>query len=290
MDELDFTASPVSAVEHAAASRPLYDAAAARRFFALRGEEAGAAPGTVIFTEEQKSSRLFLQRDKMYLLLEGEVELSVKQQATGTVKAGEIFGELASITHTTRIATATARTPCRYIALDDKQFEESLQQQPEFALAMISVIADRLRATLERLEARGSSPGEKGGREAFAFDRALMKELEDELGEKARMRYAAHKPIIEEGGAGIYMYVVLAGEVGIYIKDNLVELVRPGGMFGEMALIGRTHRLASAQAETDCELLAINRNIFIDLVKTRPKFGVALVNAVGERARYMAEQ
>lgn len=291
MDELDFTPTPLPAKPaEATAQRPAYDATTARKFFSLRGEEGEVPAGAVIFSEDEKSSRLFMQRDKMYLLLEGDVELSVNKQMVGSVRGGEIFGEMASITHSARSATATARISCRYLALDDKQFEVSLQQQPEFALMMISVISDRVRAMLECMQAVGIKPGEQGGREAITFERSLVNELQEELGEKACMRYPAQKSIMDAGAAGLYMYVVLEGAVGIYIGDNLVEMVGPGGMFGEMALVGHSHRLASAEADTDCELLAINRNNFIDLVKTKPKFGIALIKAVGARAHYMAEQ
>src|SRR5512142_2162946 len=88
MEDLDFTRPP------ATPSKPAYDASAAREFFASHGEEIRAAAGEVIFAEDEKSSRLFLQRDKMYLLLEGQIELSIKTQPIGKVAPGEIFGEL----------------------------------------------------------------------------------------------------------------------------------------------------------------------------------------------------
>jgi len=57
-----------------------------------------------------------------------------------------------------------------------------------------------------------------------------------------------------------------------------------------MALIDRTPRLASVVAETDCGLLAIGRNIFLDLVRASPDFAVSLLSAVGERARFTASR
>ncbi|HLP97796.1 MAG TPA: cyclic nucleotide-binding domain-containing protein [Sideroxyarcus sp.] len=277
MDDLDFTLPPT------APAKPAYDSGAARSFFALQGEEVRAAAGETIFAEDEKGSRLFLQRDKMYLLLEGEVELSVKRQPIGKVAAGEIFGELASITQTARSATATAKTACRFMSLDDKQFLLSLRAQPEFALTLMGIIVDRLRVTLDRMEGVAVP-----GREGRAFDKGLLAELLEELGDSARMRFPAGKVIMEQGQTGVLMYVVLEGSVQIRIGDTVVERVGPGGMFGEMALVGRTQRLAGAVAETGCELLPVNRNVFVDLVKTNPKFGLAMLVAVGERARHMA--
>jgi CRP/FNR family transcriptional regulator, cyclic AMP receptor protein len=282
MDELDFTAT--------ATAKPAYDTAAAQAFFALQGGEEQAAAGETIFTEDEKSSRLLLKRDKIYLLLEGGVELSVGKRAIDTVKPGEIFGELASITHTARSATARARTECRFIALDDRQLLSSLREKPEFALALMHVIVDRLRATIGRVSAAHNLPGEEEWREDSALDKKLLSELTARPGDATRLHYAAGRTVIEQGQAGVRMYVVLEGEVAIRIQDSVVEKVGPGGIFGEMALVGGEQRLASVVTETECELLGINRNVFIDLVKSNPGFGVAVLNTVSERARYMASR
>jgi CRP-like cAMP-binding protein len=65
----------------------------------------------------------------------------------------------------------------------------------------------------------------------------------------------------------------------------VVELVGPGGVFGEMALIDQSPRSANAVAESDCQLLAINRTVFLSLVKSDPTFGIALLGSMAERVR-----
>ena len=69
---------------------------------------------------------------------------------------------------------------------------------------------------------------------------------------------------------------------------DVVDRVGPGGIFGEMALIDQSPRAANAVAETDCALLAINRNVFLNLVKSEPRFGIALLSATAERLRNTA--
>ena len=93
-----------------------------------------------------------------------------------------------------------------------------------------------------------------------------------------------------EGQPGVLMYIVMKGTVAISLKGRIAERVGPGGVFGEMALVERSLRLASALAETDCELLGVNRNTFMSLVRARPEFGFTLLNAIGERARFVTEQ
>jgi CRP-like cAMP-binding protein len=76
--------------------------------------------------------------------------------------------------------------------------------------------------------------------------------------------------------------------VEIAVQNNVVGKIERGGIFGEMALITREERVASAMAITDCELLAISRTVFLDLVCSNPKFAVSMLSAVGNRARFMA--
>jgi CRP-like cAMP-binding protein len=86
------------------------------------------------------------------------------------------------------------------------------------------------------------------------------------------------------------MYVVLKGKVAIQVAGKLVETVGPGGLFGEMALVDRTPRLASAVAESKVRLLAINRNAFLSLIKHSRRFAASLLAAVSARARYAASR
>jgi CRP-like cAMP-binding protein len=61
-------------------------------------------------------------------------------------------------------------------------------------------------------------------------------------------------------------------------------------MFGEIALVDSSARAANATADTDCRLLAINRNNFINLVKTRPVFGASLLKSIALRMQQLAQQ
>jgi len=285
MDDLDFSKrSPAKAPEPAKAS--LYDAHLAEQFFKIAGTPETVPEGKIIFEENEKGSRLLLKRDKMYLLLEGEVSLLAKNKVLGTVSKGEIFGEMASISQTPRSATAVAKRACRVIGLDNKEFESALRKMPDFALMLMSVMIGRLRGMIARGGVAVAADGKP--KETTVFDEKSRNILVRALGDQARVKYERESVIMKEGQAGVLMYVVLEGRVAVTIQGRLVERVGPGGVFGEMALVERTPQLASAVAETGCTLLAINRNIFLNLVRASPDFGVALLGAVGERARQMA--
>lgn len=67
-----------------------------------------------------------------------------------------------------------------------------------------------------------------------------------------------------------------------------MERIGPGSVLGEMALVDQSQRAATATAETACALLAINRNDFLALVKSKPTFAVTLLKSVADRLRYMS--
>ena len=289
MSDLDFTkpAGPAKAPA-APAKTSIYDPAIALEFFSSAGKPEPVAKGATLFAENEKGSRLLLQRDKMYLLLEGEVSLTANNKVIGTVRKGEIFGEMASISQTPRSASAVANLPCRVIGLDDGQFRSALRKKPEFALMLMSLMIGRMREAIGRLDPGGAASEGKLEQSAV-FDKSALAILARALAQ-TRMPCERDKVIVKEGQVGVLMYVVLEGRLAVSIQGKLVEKIGPGGVFGEMALVDRTPRLATVVAETDCSLLAIGRNTFLDLVKASPDFAVSLLGAVGERARFIASR
>jgi CRP/FNR family transcriptional regulator, cyclic AMP receptor protein len=283
MDDLDFSKPAGAPKPPPPASAPIYIAAIARSFFESAGKEEAVAAGTVFFAENEKASRILLKRDKMYLLLDGQVALTAKGRPLGAVKVGEIFGEMAAISDSPRSATALAKSQCRVIALDDRQFTAALQKKPEFALMMLGVMIQRLRGMIARLSGVPTATG--GGKESSVFDKRTLASLQAGLGHQATVRYERNKIIMVAGQTGAFMYIVLEGRVAISIRGAVVERVGPGGAFGEMALVDQSPRSANAAAETDCSLLAINRNVFLNLVKSNPGFGISLLSAMAERLR-----
>jgi CRP-like cAMP-binding protein len=110
------------------------------------------------------------------------------------------------------------------------------------------------------------------------------------LGHGAMSRHAKGTVLFKEGAPGALAYVVQEGRVSVSIQGKVVQRVGPGGIFGELALVDQAARAASAAAETECALLAINRTVFVNLVKANPEFGAALLSAVAQRVRFVAER
>ncbi len=296
MDDLDFSTKPTAPADAAAraavqttAQSPLYQPALALAFFRSAGALEEISGGKSIFVENEKSGGLFSKSARMYLLIEGEVGLMIRNKFFGVVKKGEVFGELAVIGGLPRSATAMARTDCRLLSLDEKQFHTALQKTPEFALMLTSIMVQRLRQSIAKLGTGGPAAGTPAGR-GDVLDKKALAGLQSALGRQDPAIFQAGKVIMSAGATGAFMYVVLEGRVAISVGNRIVERVGPGGMFGEMALVDRSARAATATAETDCSLLAINRNAFLDLVRAKPAFGASLLKSIAARMQQLALQ
>jgi CRP-like cAMP-binding protein len=101
--------------------------------------------GETIFREFEMGS-------EMYVVLEGQVELSIDGKVIELLGLGEPFGEMALIDQAPRVATAVAKTPCKLAVISEKRFLFMVAQTPHFALQIMKVMADRLRRMNARLE------------------------------------------------------------------------------------------------------------------------------------------
>jgi CRP-like cAMP-binding protein len=114
-------------------------------------------------------------------------------------------------------------------------------------------------------------------------------QLEELLPRTATVRFAQESLIMKEGQAGSFMYLVKSGRVGIVIANKLVEMVGPGGTFGEMAVVDQSPRTARAGALEETELLAIDRPSLLAAVKRQPAIAMAMLRAIADRLRHMNE-
>ena len=282
MEDLDFSTA-------AAPRKAIYDPAVARAFFKMAGTEEAVAQGKPFFVEKEKSGGLFGKSAKMYYLVAGEVSLTAGNKVIGNVSAGQIFGEMASIAQLPRTATATAKTDCRAISLDEKQFHRAIQRIPEFALMLMSILIERLREVGARMP--GTRPTDEAALSMRSvFDRKVLDDLQKEFDGHPPVHAPKGKVIMAQGEAAAFMYVVLDGRIAVSLKDRVVERVGPGGVVGEMALIDQSPRVATATAETESTLLSINRRDFLAFIKTKPDFSMSLMKSLVERLRYMNAQ
>lgn len=101
-------------------------------------------PGVILFAEGDPGTQ-------MYVLMEGEADISVGGEVVEQAVPPAFLGELALIDQPVRSATVTSRTSCKLVAVDKRQFDLLVQEQPEFAREVMKSMANRLRAMNARL-------------------------------------------------------------------------------------------------------------------------------------------
>jgi CRP/FNR family transcriptional regulator, cyclic AMP receptor protein len=85
---------------------------------------------------------------------------------------------------------------------------------------------------------------------------------------------------------GNTMYVVLEGELEIFVNDRLVETAGPGSIIGEVALIEPDHvRSATVIAKMDCKLVAVDEKRFQFLVQQTPFFALEVMQIMADRLK-----
>ena len=101
--------------------------------------------------------------------------------------------------------------------------------------------------------------------------------------------------IFAKGSPGQSMMAVLRGSVKITSpsfdgKELIFNIIGPGDVFGEIALLDGGERTADAIALTDCELLVIYRRDFLPFLHRRPEIAVMLLETLCRRLRHTSEQ
>ena len=100
--------------------------------------------GQVVFREGDEG-------DNMFAVIDGTVDIIIKGNVVEKIGAGGVFGEMALIESRPRVASAVVTTDAKLVAVDRRRFEFLVQQNPYFALQIMSIMAARLRKMDETL-------------------------------------------------------------------------------------------------------------------------------------------
>ena len=96
--------------------------------------------------------------------------------------------------------------------------------------------------------------------------------------------------LFREGDDGDHLYIVSSGKVKLGTKasdgrENLLMILGPGDMFGELSLFDSGPRTASAIAVTDSKILALGQEKVIPWVREHPQVSLQLLARLASRLR-----
>ena len=97
--------------------------------------------GDVIYHEGERP-------ESMFVVLDGQVEIGLHGTTVELLGPGEPFGEMALVDKSPRLVTATAMaSPTVVAVVSEERFLFMVEQTPYFALKVMRVLAQRLRAS-----------------------------------------------------------------------------------------------------------------------------------------------
>lgn len=183
--------------------------------------------------------------DRMYIVESGEVNVNVDGVGTVAVKSrGDWFGETALLHGSKRTATVVANGNCKCVELERDAFNTHVLD---------------VMGPLARIE-------------LWLAQVPLLNNLEPgkrlQLAEQMRRRELSNgDELMHQGDLGESMFVIEAGECGVWIEDETglreVAVLTRGQFFGEQALVNNAPRTASVLAKgTGCVCLELTRGRF----------------------------
>ena len=108
-------------------------------------------------------------------------------------------------------------------------------------------------------------------------------------------KYPKNSMIILEEEMGDVVFIVMSGTVKITRvndegKEVILAMLGSGEVFGEMAILDGESRSANALSQENCEVVTINREDFLNLLKTNNKVALNLMTEFAIRLRKSDQQ
>ncbi len=148
--------------------------------------------------------------------------------------------------------------------------------------------------------AQSTHPVGTGDRLALLRNHPLFGELPADVLERlgsymTRKAVPRGTAIFAKGDPGTGLMGVLSGTVKISVlsadgREVVLNVIHPGEIFGEIALLDGRPRTADASAMTDCELVVIDRRDFVPFLRTQSDVLLKFIDILCLRLRYTSEQ
>jgi CRP/FNR family transcriptional regulator, cyclic AMP receptor protein len=129
----------------------------------------------------------------------------------------------------------------------------------------------------------------------FLFRQLRDAELTALLAHARTEHRKANEVIFHKDSPGFGLMAVLSGRVKITSagadgKEVVLNIIDPGEVFGEVALLDGKPRTADAVAISPTELLVIDRRDFVPFLESNPRVAIRLLEVLCERLRRTSEQ
>ncbi len=221
--------------------------------------------------------------DTAYFIEEGQARLILKSSEGDTFEEldeGALFGHTSLITGKPYPATVRAVTDVSLWALTRNAYEALIREHSAIKLAFSRALAESL-SNSDQTEAMDRL------RQLQLFSDVPTEALSALTARLVLRHFPAGETIFTEGTPGDAMYIVDSGEVRLmensFSDAKLLERMRSGESFGEMALLTGRTRGECARAASDATLWVLYKTDFDDVMVQYPEISVSLSRALTER-------
>ncbi|MGI9623116.1 MAG: cyclic nucleotide-binding domain-containing protein [Acidimicrobiales bacterium] len=110
-----------------------------------------AAVDTIDVADGKALLRQGAVNHEAFIIETGEAEVTIDGNLVATIPAGEMVGEIGLLTRSPATATVTAKGDISVLLIPHQRFDAIVSDTPGLAMAIAKELAERLRATDDRL-------------------------------------------------------------------------------------------------------------------------------------------
>lgn len=99
------------------------------------------------------------------------------------------------------------------------------------------------------------------------FHNLIPEEVEFILHHGTTLLFREGETVFHEGQLGSNLFIVLSGKIAIYKKNRLIATCTVGDAFGEMAVLNREPRTATAAAMSETKLFTLDEKQINDILE-----------------------
>jgi len=127
------------------------------------------------------------------------------------------------------------------------------------------------------------------------FSELTIEEMQNLVASSQKQKYSRRSTVLHKDDVGDDTYLIMIGKVKVIVahadgKEIILNILKAGDFFGEMAVFDNMPRSATVVAEEDCELLIISRETITNQIKRNPQIAFKMLADMSRRLRDADEQ
>ncbi len=198
----------------------------------------------------------------LFYLYSGTIQVESNDRVVFYYEEGDLVG----LQNTLDIASPrlSSPDPVTVIAIDKQRFADHVSDKPHWAQYLL-ILSTFFKDAYSRLAQIHSIP------------------------QTGFLTFKEGDVIIREGDESAEVYTMLSGHAEVMVKDQKVGDIYSEEIFGAMAAFTNSPRSASVVASEECQVLAVPKDQFVNLIQYHPKTCVSLIESMARKIKSMNE-